>query len=840
MSLESEFELLCHNFFDLPQKDKTPDKLLNFFYKLIQSNQKIQITDQIRYFIPLLASHGDGTFQKLLDPCIDGLSPMHYVPDLMLSNSLTITSPVVSSRSTRSLKNPRTARNARSARSEKNCRNAQTARAPRPKISDLNPGVELAVTSRVPKDALLPFSKKPTTKLNFKPQLPPLKDTQDAIMGKLYIRDNPNFFPGRNIIPKTLDINIMPMKYPPHMMGNNYDAFSSTAVTSLEEKGNATVNSLPQFVLDKNNDFMVRQIFRIRMFYTSKFFYTWHEMLREKRFRTLVNAIDESDEIAKPLFYDLLQKIRFDLLNLTENMDIFPPTFDDAINEARFEELQENSNKAILYMEEVNIKNAQDTEACLAEFFRQIRSYNLNMSLGFEELNSMSILPQKFENVTSDLKWRFQSMVRDKQRKDLLDHERVVAFHRQNYLGRYFSTVRGVYDGCLVMQCQKCLIRFLDRFSTTFPFDTLKRRGYRIFGRFHVDEGCLVCPSYVEFQKWASSVVADIKHAFLLPNKILNSDVVYDVDPEYDCPHENPMISVERFKYHQVLMENAYAEIKHAFDFFYEKIIEPKEFMKTLKGKVEIANQFDDFRDSDELQKIIDMLLEAEKQLLQYPKNFYHKIPEKEEIIDFILELRPAINSGLDYLHEAMDGLKNRIIHGLNTILFNEIQEKWASATWSKNIKRGDVRYIERRLHLFSIVSNSLVTAWKDSANGLKASFDTLISIYRGLNDKCPQYTHIEYLQHFNTTAEKIGLNGVTFSEDQEYQEEEEVHEEQEVHEEEEEIEEVVKPVKKKREKVKLTFDDQFVQTMTEEEEMEEFRKWEELMRQKTRQKYKK
>ena len=86
--LETELARLCHRYFDPPYADTSPSSLLEFFQRLMEENQQVSITDEIRYYIPQLAKCENGIFSTMLDPCIEGLSPMHYVPDLSLKQNL--------------------------------------------------------------------------------------------------------------------------------------------------------------------------------------------------------------------------------------------------------------------------------------------------------------------------------------------------------------------------------------------------------------------------------------------------------------------------------------------------------------------------------------------------------------------------------------------------------------------------------------------------------------------------------------------------------------------------------------------------------------------------------
>lgn len=904
--LENELADLCHRFFDPPYIDKSPEKIMSFFERLIQENQKVTITNEIRYFIPILATYGNGKFASMLDPCIEDLSPMHYVPDLQLSSNFnydsqeqqsdidqnTLHKPKEPSESKRSSYS----RNY-SSRSQKSTNdNNQTFRVihtsrsfqRRPRapvsISELSPGLQLTLprTARTSHSARTMSVGRARTsravdRFSFRQQLPPLKENQDNIMPALYIRDNPNFFTGKKMKPKKREISIMPPQYPQHLIGNNFEILCSSGVINVKEN-KGTVTSLPQFVLDNSNDFMVHQIFKNSK--AGKYFFIWKELFREKRFRRIITNFDKIDIISRPLFNEFIEKIRDRILTNTESLNIFDQYFDDGVNDVKFEEFQQVSNKSILEMEEVIISICTNTEKELSDFFRQVRATNLQMQLDFEELHSLNLLPPSLEEYSGDLKWRSPSLTREKERNKLLKRERRIAFDRQNYLGKFFIRARGVYNGTLLKQCYRCLLSFLSRFSKNFtdihielvyPEESHKslsqsqkinpdqskkkhknktkiknRRLNKIYGLFDLNEGIIIEPTHEVFQKWIKDTVADIKHAFLLQNKQLSSEIISEVDPEFSCQFDNPLLTIERYPLWQEILEDVLDEVECSYVFFETKILPNKNFMKELKSQVEYCNKFNDIRNVDQLEMIIEGLLKADDTLIRWPRNIFHKVEKNkdeeneskngsesnDEIVDFILEMRLAIEEALKYLRAALEDLIKRAVNEINNKIFSEIQEKWSVIHKEERINKEDTRFIESRLLLYAKISKILVDANSDVLGDVKGSIEVLTSVYRALNNKS-NYTHESMLELFNEAAETVGLTGVTFDpDDMEYGEEEE-------EEEANEIEAMLakmnntKPKKKKKKKKtknanKIDFNDENTQTMTEEEEELERRKMKE------------
>ena len=477
--LETELARLCHRYFDPPYVDTSPSSLLEFFQRLMEENQQVSITDEIRYYIPQLAKCENGLFSTMLDPCIEGLSPMHYVPDLSLKQNLfqhEVQPPKV--------EKPKQSARIQSARTRKvlpksdssthfqirTVRDIQTARNYRRRtttqsISELNPGYQLTLPKRQPpssaksRQPMSARSMRQTTlgssrkidRFSFKKQLPPLERTQDNVISSLYIRDKPAFYTGKIMDPKNTDISIIPPQYPQYRIGNQFEILSTTGVIKVD--GNKSeVTPLADFVQQKSNEFIVQQIFKNNIVH--KCFFIWRERFRDKRFSRIVDKFDKLDTISRPLFSQMIDQIRSDILTITDPLNIFDAEFETGVNDVKFEEFQKASAESINQIDDAILSIADNTTKCLADFFRQIRSTNLQMQLDFEELHSLNLLPPSLESYSGDLKWRFPSLSRDKERNILLQKERNIALQRQYYLGKFFIRAVGVYNGMLIKQCQ--------------------------------------------------------------------------------------------------------------------------------------------------------------------------------------------------------------------------------------------------------------------------------------------------------------------------------------------------------------------------------------------------
>jgi hypothetical protein len=82
MALEDELIPICHRFLGKSQQDSSPAKIPHIFSKYVNSSLKVQITSEVRSYIPFLASHRNDVRCALLEAGTDNISLMHSLPDL--------------------------------------------------------------------------------------------------------------------------------------------------------------------------------------------------------------------------------------------------------------------------------------------------------------------------------------------------------------------------------------------------------------------------------------------------------------------------------------------------------------------------------------------------------------------------------------------------------------------------------------------------------------------------------------------------------------------------------------------------------------------------------------
>jgi hypothetical protein len=91
-----------------------------------------------------------------------------------------------------------------------------------------------------------------------------------------------------------------------------------------------------------------------------------------------------------------------------------------------------------------------------------------------------------------------------------------------------------------------------------------------------------------------------------------------------------------------------------------------------------------------------------------------------------------------------------------------------------RKITVADCRYLEMRMVIYAIMSQSVCSAWAEAIPDLKASFDTVMRMYQQLNNDC-RYTHGAAILSFNVAADELGVPHVTMRvHEYDYEEDEE------------------------------------------------------------------
>jgi hypothetical protein len=614
-----------------------------------------------------------------------------------------------------------------------------------------------------------------TAMLAYQKPLPPLKETQDDVIPHLYSAvERTSHFMGKRVERDALDVRILPASYPKHLTGNEFVMMSISGVVNIDGT-HASVVDLDQFVEDLAHEFVIeRQMFRLR--YAYRMYYTWRERYKESQFRKIISAYDKENAISYPGFVQLVDGLRLDILSTAEKFIIYEGDFDQKTEEVPFSDIQTVAEASIDDMSDKLLTLCGESARQIAEFFRQIRAVKLLMQLDFEELHSLNALPPALQPFAADLKWKVPSIWRLRLREKQLDRERRLASLREDYIPQAFTRVQMVYTGLLVLECDRIARLFLERFSSHCQ---MKRRINKIATNFDTETGITVAPSREDFIGWIDRTIVAIKRAFLDDRKLLSDDIILDIIPSYHFDRASPFDTLARFQPLANLIEDVHGALGTAFSFVEKEVKHHAAFMMRLVEGVEEARQFTDLRDFEKLGQMIAKLLQVSEELRRKPKNIFHQMPDNGESTDFVVDMKPTLEGASKFLGAGIADLKNRVINELNNSLFTEIQEKWA-AIKDKRISAIDSRFLETRMVLYALISQTMVAAWAEIAGELKASFDTVMRMYRDLNGKS-RYTHVDAVNSFNAAADLVGISHVAMrNDDYEYDEEEEEEEEEE------------------------------------------------------------
>lgn len=761
---EKELADLCRQYFDAKQSNDSLKDIMTFFSKLINAKQMIDITPRLRKYIPRLVGVQDGVLLSFLTSTINGLSPQDYVPTLNLQTNLLNPKEPTKSLSARAPRGnrPQSSDYSSTVVPRLNLQkidcvdDLEVTQITVPKTSRPIPNAKTLITSRTSKrNSIIPYLQ----------PLPPLEQKEDSILPHLYVSRDPQFYIGKKVSEESHEYHIIPPSYPEHLIGDKFTVLTSTGVIKIDKTG-GTVQDVDQFILDNENTVIVEnQMISKRMAYRS--FYHWRMRLREVIFDKKIATFDQHFAISIPIFQKAMDKIRQDVFLATNDAVVYPGQFDIGNDEASFKSLQQVANQSIFDIDRKIQQLKEEVGMQISESFRIIRAANVLIQLGFDELNSLNQLPPSLKQFSSDLKWRVPSLWREKMRENMLNYERKLARDRQVFLSTFFSKVRINYNGILILKCKEMLMGYLDRFLAE-PKN--RRKPHKIVAEFNEVSGLItITPTKAEFTQWFSNTLNAIKSAFFQNLEKIWSDIILEADPNYEYTIENPFEVLERYQDFTDDRSEALDSITDAFNFFENEISHQQTFFTTMMTKLNEASKFDDLRNIDKLEILLHNLQKSREDMSKRPKNIFHKAKNAPEgMSDFIVSFSGAVDSIINYYNRECNNLKMRVLNELN-VLFSEIQDKW-SAVKDTKITRLDARSLEAKTLQYSLLCDSFCGFWTDAFSDVKASFDTVMKMYRQLSDKC-RYTHAGAAKHFNKVAETLGLGGVPLVEEEEEEE---------------------------------------------------------------------
>ena len=745
---ELELIRLCKQY----AKTNSPENLQVYFSRLIANNKRLQLTGTLRAVIPTLAAIQDGVFINMLSHTIDGLTPMHFVPDLTCTPK--------APRAQRTRQNPRRSQTVRNFSSELPVREIMPKTARRSKSEHPNPAKTM--TARMKTNARI---------IERMTHLPPLKETDNDVISQIYIAPDSAFYMCKREEKRDLDMKVLPPEYPKHRIGNTFSLMSNRGVVNFEGEQAGTID-LGQHIMDKTDGFLMQhQMIRKKLKYRT--FYHWMAAYKEKLFRKVVDKYNHLNAVASPRFRGVMDRIGAYMMEVMDKITVYPEEFELKNEDVEFSEYRELMEDTVRQIGSVTSIAAAETSRILEEFFSEIRAVKVLMQLNFEELHSLSALPPALKKYSADLKWKTPSLYHERLRDAELLRQRELADRREEYLGRFFIKVNARYTGMLVLRARDVILTFLTRFDST---KNAQRRVHKLQGFYDEELAIRVSPSKEEFQGWIKSNVEKLRNEFAQEDKLIDRSVITNMIPSFQFEFEEPANVIHRFTEIGVALDAAMKSSNEAYEFYETELQVHRDFIRSLMKAMKDSDEFQDLRDMEKLESVIGSLLQVKEELEQRPRNCFHKIKRLGETrVDFAVDMKPAWDQGAKLLDKCMVALRDRMLDELNNSLFMEIQDLW-SVDKDKKITRAMCSSMEARMLMYSLMAVSIIKAWPEAMSDCKAGLDTVMGIYQQLADKT-RYTHRDAAIHFNEAVDKFGLQLVRLQAEQEDDDEEEDYE---------------------------------------------------------------
>ena len=566
-------------------------------------------------------------------------------------------------------------------------------------------------------------------------------------------------------------MKIVPPEYPPEQFVKRFSLLTKKGIISLENK-QSEITDLDQYVKDKTDFFLTKHNkFREKLAYQS--FYTWRNRYKIHHFDGKIKRLNNVNATISPGYANILDRIRFNFYTVTDNLTVFPTTFDSKDDDAPYTEMTASAEKMCASITEVTTNLCDETARLLAQFFNEIQLTKEMMKLNFKELHELDSLTPGMKKYSSDLKYRTPSIYRDKKRQEELKTERIYSKTREEYIPKFYRKVRALYDGLLVIRCHETIIDFLSRFDSTRFHE---HRATLFTAYYDEEKGLYLTPDHNDFVKWANGIISKLKDAFLQEERRIPLDLITSIDPDYNTESEDLYKMLSRFKDIDKITTNIEISADSAFDYFHKELDNHINFLKDFQAKIIDANNFTDIRSTDTFKYFTHTLIELRQDLERRPRLLFHKVTANsfaELRADFVVDLRPCWEVAARKLDQAFMGLKTRSLEELNNSLFPEIQEKFVAQKEKKKLSKVDVGAFEARCLICAMICGTIVETWPQVIGELRAGFDTVSQMY-GRIAQMSRYVHSEIADNFNVVADRVNVSWVKVREGEEEEEHEE------------------------------------------------------------------
>ncbi|KAK8887123.1 hypothetical protein M9Y10_038161 [Tritrichomonas musculus] len=756
-----EFITLCKKFFN--GRNKSTQPLRDFFSRIMKGKSKLPLTADVREYIPKLAQVEDGLFINMLSNSVDGITPLHFVPDLQLAPR-----PPRKKRNTTTSPPPRRCQTTRDDLHIADIKVFMQTRTMTTHNNDRHISKPQTLRSFTSRSHALDMDK---TQPAYLRPLPPLKKTDDEVISELYAGPQSAFFIAKKENPTDEDLKIVPPEYPERNVGKRFSILTKKGVVSLEGK-KSDITDLDLFVQDKTDFFLTKHnVFREKLAYQS--FYTWRNRYKVHHFDSKIKRLNDINATIAPGFNNILDRIRENFLTVTSNLTVFPASFDNKNDDAPYGEMTEAAEKMCASILEATTNLCDETSRLLAQFFNEIQLTKEMMKLNFNELNELNALSPGMKRYSSDLKYRTPSIYREKQRQDELKTERKYSKSREEYIPKFYRKVRALYSGLLVIRCRETILDFLSRFDSTGFHEN---RATKFTAAFDNQVGLILSPNNSDFVKWANGIISKIKDAFLNEERQLPLDLITAIDPSYNTETEDLYKTLSHYKEIDRITTNIEVSSDSAFEFFNKELQSHKDFLVSFQSQVDEISKFTDIRNNEGFKSAAGSLIQLRQDIEKRPRLLFHKVTANsfaEVRADFVVDLKPCWEVSKRRLEKELAGLKERALNELNNNLFNEIQEKYVSQKEKKKLSKIDVGAFEARCLIYSLMCGTIVSTWPQVTSEIRAGLDTVAQMYQQIAN-ISKYVHAEVADSFNMCCERVNVPSVKVQEGEEEEEQDE------------------------------------------------------------------
>lgn len=552
---------------DVKYTNGTPSyqPLYNFFSKVLQKNETIKITDQVRETIPFLSSCDEGLLWPIAEKAFPGVQPSMLVPTLVINTNTSLTQPT-SVRRTLSA----------------------------------HP-TSLPTALQLPIPTLTKKTIRPIKVMTTRDILPSLAT---SIPGQFYYctpRSKDITAPHEQTGPVTYKVHRK--KLPPIPVSPDQRIFTLNGMLHISQNNKSEFTSMKKYLKSNSNLFLSKNLPLFKNWNLNKIFTKWRNQLQKKRYHRLESTVLNSCPFGHTEFIEMYFKVReFAYEVLTQ---CHPITSEKGPTE-NFPDLIQNSKESLEEMQSKMDHLNSLLKEKLSHFIFQVNGISEILRTDFSLLKQVNALPQSVIPYSLDNEDKRPSITGTQIRTKQLNRERRRAYDRKEYLNKFFVMIRFFLRDFYVEQIHIILREFYTRFT-----ETPSTRAHMVQLVLDHGNGLILSPSRAEFLDWFNQVDETIKNIFKCDQLTLDQEVMDQLFPHNDCPDVEIIQSVA-INDEMVEMKTAALNlINEAYDHFEKKLKPSALLMSKLQNRIEEIEQMEEFSNVDEYAEIVKETLDS-------------------------------------------------------------------------------------------------------------------------------------------------------------------------------------------------------------------------------------